>query len=41
VYNVSLPLLARLFPDRPLKIVEVNVASSEAADLPLPQPTTR
>lgn len=40
VYNVSLPLLARLSPHHPLKIVEVNVAASEAADLPLPQPTT-
>ena len=41
VYNVSLPLLTRLSPEQPLKIVEVNVGAGETANLPLPQPTTR
>jgi Icc-related predicted phosphoesterase len=39
VYNVALPLLTRLSPEHPLKILEVKV--SERADQPLPQPTTR
>jgi Icc-related predicted phosphoesterase len=41
VYNVSLPLLMRLSPEQPLKILDVNVSPSEQASLPLPQPTTR
>jgi Icc-related predicted phosphoesterase len=41
VYNVSLPLLSRLFPEQPLKIIEVNVTPREQADVRLPQPTTR
>jgi Icc-related predicted phosphoesterase len=41
VYNVALPLLTKLSPEQPLKILEVDVASTEAAQLPLPQPTTR
>jgi Icc-related predicted phosphoesterase len=41
VYNVALPLLTRLAPEQPLKILEVNVTPAEIANLPLPQPTPR
>ena len=41
VYNVALPLLTRLFPEQPLKILEVTVSPEEAEHLPLPQPTPR
>jgi Icc-related predicted phosphoesterase len=37
VYNVSLPLLTRLTPERPIRILDVKVATPTSEQLPLPQ----
>jgi len=31
VYNVALPLLQRLYPDRPFRVVEIPVQPAEPA----------
>jgi hypothetical protein len=37
VYNVSLPLLTRMFADRPpFRVFEVPVGEADAADVPAP-----